>query len=192
VSVEPRAAALLRDLAKVLRRAGNRWFLFGAQAVTVWGRPRLSVDVDITIELPDDEVDDFVRSMAKVGFELNIPPGVEDFVRRTRVLPFVHRSTGMPLDVVLAGPGLEMEFLDRAIRTRVEDLNLPLISPEDLVIGKLLAGRPKDIEDVTSVLRERAGSLDLERIHSVLRLVEEALSQSDMVPTFERLLKAAR
>lgn len=190
--VDATAAALLRDLAKVMGRAGLRWFLFGAQAVTVWGRPRLSADVDITIELPDDQIDAFVRSMAKASFELNIPPDLDDFVRRTRVLPFVHRPTGMPLDVVLAGPGLEMEFLDRTIQASVEGLDLPLISPEDLVIGKMLAGRPKDLEDVASVLRERAGSLDLERIRSILRLLEEALSQSDMVPTFERLLDAAR
>jgi hypothetical protein len=29
-------------------------------------------------------------------------------------MPFVHRATAMPLDVVLAGSGLEDEFLDRA------------------------------------------------------------------------------
>ena len=33
-----------------------------------------------------------------------------EFVRRTRVMPFVHVATGMPLDVVLAGSGLEDEF----------------------------------------------------------------------------------
>lgn len=37
---------------------------------------------------------------------------VVEFVARTRVLPFLHQATGIPLDVVLAGPGLEKLFLD--------------------------------------------------------------------------------
>lgn len=38
------AADLLRALAPVLERFGNRWYVFGAQAVIVWGRPRLTAD----------------------------------------------------------------------------------------------------------------------------------------------------
>ena len=50
--------------------------------------------------------------MAAAGFALRVDD--PDFVRRTRVMPFVHLATGMPLDVVLAGSGLEEGFLNRA------------------------------------------------------------------------------
>ncbi len=105
--VQPAALELLADLSKVLAGWG-RWYLFEAQAVIAYGVPRLSADVDITVRLaPDDP----------------------DFVRRTRVMPFVHLATAMPVDVVLAASGLEDEFLDRA---RVVDLggtSVPLIDP---------------------------------------------------------------
>ena len=117
------------------------------------------------------------------GFDLVFSDA--DFVERTRVLPFVHRASRMPLDVVLAGPGLEDEFLERAISVDVEGTLVPVISPEDLIATKILAGRPKDVEDIRGVLHERRGSLDVERIRAVLGLLERALGQSDLLPLFE-------
>ena len=46
----PASAELLADLAAVLRRRRVRWYLFGAQAVVVHGRPRLTDDVDVTVD----------------------------------------------------------------------------------------------------------------------------------------------
>jgi hypothetical protein len=52
------------------------------------------------------------------------------------------------------------------------------------VVAKVLAGRPKDIADVEGILRARGAELDLERVRRVLLLLEEALSQSDLLATF--------
>jgi hypothetical protein len=112
VPVQPAALELLADLSKVLAGWG-RWYLFGAQAVIAYGVPRLSADVDVT---PDDP-ERFATVMHAAGFALRVDD--PDFVRRTRVMPFVHLATAMPVDVVLAASGLEDEFLDRA---RVVDL----------------------------------------------------------------------
>lgn len=109
-----------------------------------------------------------------------------EFVERSRVFPFVHRQTGVDLDVVLAGPGLEEEFMHRAISVNVRGTTIPVISPEDLIITKVLAGRPKDEEDIRSVIALRKASLDAERIRTILRLLEQALGQSDLLPLFER------
>jgi hypothetical protein len=164
--------------------------LFGAQAVAVWGRPRLSADVDITAAIvsPPDE---FVAAMEDAGFELRVNDW-RPFVARTRVLPFVHRATELPLDVVIAGPGLEDDFLDRAQAVDLAGMTVPVISPEDLVATKLLAGRPKDVEDVRTILKERHPRLDLARIRDLLNLLQQALSRSDLTPEFETLLAAAR
>ena len=58
----------------------------------------------------------FTRDMREAGFD----PAVDDpeFVRTTRVLPFVHRNTAMPLDVVLAGSGLERRSQRSGLRRR--------------------------------------------------------------------------
>jgi hypothetical protein len=166
-----------------MRERDLRWYLFGAQAAIIWGSPRWSADVDITVAIEPSAMNSFVAAMKRHGFALLVDDA--DFVARTRVLPLIHKSTQMPLDVVLAGSGLEQEFMTRAIATDVEGTSVPVISPEDLVIAKVLAGRPKDIEDVRHLIHQRRSSLDAERIREVLRLLEQALSQSDLLPVFE-------
>ena len=91
--------------------------MFGAQAVIAYGVPRLSADVDVTVKLEPDDPQRFASVMQAAGFVLRVED--PEFIRRTRVMPFVHSATGMPLDIVLAGSGLEDEFLERA---RVVDL----------------------------------------------------------------------
>jgi len=167
------------------------WYLFGAQAVQVWGLPRLTADVDVTVRLRGENPSRFVAAMKTAGFDLRVAD-VDDFIRRTRVLPFVHRDSQIPLDVVLAGPGLEEEFLERARSVDLGGVTVPVISPEDLLVTKILAGRPKDLEDVHGILRERLGELDLSRVRRVLTLLEDALTQSDLKPLFEEQLVAAK
>ena len=179
---------LLTALARVLDERETRWYLFGAQAVVIWGAPRMTADVDVTVELEPAAATGFVAEMDQAGFELRIRD-VEGFVARTRVLPFVHRATQVPLDVVLAGPGLEELFLDRARRIEVRGNRIPVISPEDLIVTKILAGRPKDLEDVRGILRERGTDLDIEQIRQTLELLEKALGQSDLRPVLEAELR---
>lgn len=180
--VQPAAVDLLSALAPVLNRWG-RWYVFGAQAVVVYGVPRLSADVDVTLALTPDAPDRFAADMRNGGFALRVDD--PEFVRRTRVMPFVHLPTGMPLDVVLAGSGLEDEFLDRAVPTDIGGTAVPFIELSDLIIAKVLAGRPKDLDDARALWRLHGQRLDADRISRTLRLLEEALSQSDLVPAFE-------
>jgi hypothetical protein len=187
VPVQPAALELLAALAPVLARWG-RWYLFGAQAVIVHGVPRLSADVDVTLALTPDAPERFAADMQAAGFALAVDD--PDFVRRTRVMPFIHLATGMPLDIVLAGSGLEDEFLDRAVPTDVGGTRVPLIEAGDLMIAKVLAGRPKDLDDARGLWRIHRQTLDAHRIRTILQQLEEALSQSDLVSTFDAVARS--
>jgi hypothetical protein len=88
---------------------GSRWYLFGAQAATIWGSPRLSADVDVTALIDLKSLASYIDSMSRHGFEAVFSDS--EFIAQTRVVPFVHRASRMPIDVVIAGPGLEEDFL---------------------------------------------------------------------------------
>lgn len=175
------AADVLHDVAGAMRELGVRWYVFGAQAAIVWGSPRLSSDVDVTVEYVNPEK--IAQTFDRHGFAIVTKD--PEFVRRTRVIPLVHRRSRMPVDLVLAGPGLEDEFLARAVMRNVGGRRIPFLSPEDLVVTKILAGRAKDLEDVRAVLSSRRAELDVERIRTLLALLEEALTRSDLVTQFE-------
>lgn len=183
-------ADLLRDLARALDRVSLRWYLFGAQAALIYGAARLTADVDVTVDWPAARSPaPLGQALEQHGFTLRISdPG---FVERTRVLPFVHVASRLPLDVVLAGPGLEDTFFTRAITHDVEGVRIPVASPEDIVVMKLLASRAKDLDDVVSIAAAVEG-LDTEYVRRTLGLLEEALGQGDLLPAFERALARAR
>lgn len=181
------AGRVLRALAPVLRRFGDRWYLFGAQAAIIWGRPRLTGDVDVTAFLEPRESGAFVAAMRAAGFTLRVTD-VEDFVERTRVLPFLHTGSRLALDVVLGGPGPEEEFARGVVVVDIEGTAVPVLAPEALVVTKILAGRPKDIEDVRGILRVQHRTFDVARTRRLLRMLERALDQSDLVPVLDAQL----
>lgn len=76
---------------------GLSWYLFGAQAAIMWGSPRLSADADVTVDLEPERVDPFIEAMRRHGFELVFSDS--DFIARTRVIPFIHHRTRMPVDI---------------------------------------------------------------------------------------------
>ena len=56
---------------------------------------------------------------------------------------------------------------------------------------KILAGRPRDVEDIVAVIRARR-DLDTESIRETLRLLERALDRADLVVELDRMLTRAR
>jgi predicted nucleotidyltransferase len=185
-------ADLLADLARAFDALGVAWYLFGAQAAIVYGVARMTADVDVTVQAPAGmSTADWLKVIEHHGFEARFADPA--FVAATRVLPLVHRATQLPVDVVVAGPGLEDEFMTRAVRREVDGVVVPVVDVSDLVILKVLAARPKDEEDVTMLVRIHADSLDDARIRNVLGALQDALGQSDLLPAFARAVaRAAR
>lgn len=183
-------ADALAGLGRAFGRLRIRWYLFGAQAALLYGAARLTADIDVTVQLGRRETAELVRALENVGFRLRVRD-VADFTARTRVLPFLHPRSGMPIDIVLAGPGLEEIFFKRRRRRTVDGVPVPVASPEDIVVMKVLAGRGKDEDDAVAILAARP-KLDLGWIRKTLRTLERALDQSDLSPHFEKLLARAR
>ena len=90
----------------------------------------------------------------------------------------------------MAGPGIEELFLQRAKRhTIANGVTIPVAAAEDIVAMKILAGRPKDIDDAAAILRARAEEIDTGLIRETLSMLEQALDQSDLLPLFDNLQK---
>lgn len=168
-----------------------RWYVFGAQAAIVHGAERLTADVDVTVHQGEHDVRELVQVLRRAGFSLRVRD-IDDFVRRTRILPFRHMSSGIDLDLVLGGPGPEDLFASRARRRKVEGVRVPVATAEDVIAMKILAGRPKDLEDVVQICAAKGKRLRQAEIRGTLALLEEALDQRDLLPAFEGALERAR
>lgn len=162
--------------------------MFGAQAVNLFGYPRATADLDVTVDLGATPTAHFVRALETAGFAQRFADAA--FIAATRVIPVVHTASGLPVDVVLAGPGLEQLFLDEVARRRLGRTTVPVIALENLIVTKLIAGRPKDLEDVRELVA--IAKVDHARVERVLAMVEEALGTSDLRATYRRLRRGFR
>jgi hypothetical protein len=173
-------------LTRELRHARLKWFVFGAQALVARGLPRATQDLDLTVDAGELDAPKLLRVLGRAGLTLRHALD-DDFVEQTRVLPMLHAASSLPVDVVLAGPGLEQAQLARAQTCLLARTPVPVIELNDLVVVKVLAGRGKDLEDVASLLRARPAGLSVEVIRARLREIEQALDDSTLVRQFDAL-----
>lgn len=184
-SASPVAEAL-HALSAALSEHGLRWYVFGAQAAIVHGSSRATKDVDVTVDSEALSARALIDTLATHGLSAR-EPNAELLATTMRVIPLLHDSSGVPVDVVLAGPGLEQLFLARAELHDLAGALVPVARAEDVVAMKLLAARPHDLEDARAIVRARR-DLDLDAIRETLALLDEALAQDDLVRSLDALL----
>lgn len=178
-------ASFLGDLSRALAAQHVRWYLFGAQAALLYGASRLTADVDVTLHLPSSlTTAALVDGLGAQGFQVRIANPA--FIAQTRVVPVVHTPSGLPADLVIAGPGFEEEFLRRAVPHEIEGVSVPVAAPEDIVAMKLLAARPKDFDDVVSILMAQGKQFDMALARTVIQQLESSLGQSDLIPELDK------
>jgi hypothetical protein len=151
--------------------------------VVIYGVPRVTADIDITIDPGEQGLRGLLAPLRRAGFV----PQISDpsFATETRIYPVTHQATGWDIDLVLAGPGLEQRFLDEARIVAAGGHRIPVIAPEHLVSLKVLASRPKDLEDIRGMLR--IAELDHGLVERTLAELEAMLDQSDLRPVYARL-----
>jgi hypothetical protein len=187
--VERDAADALLAIDDTLRALGLGWYLFGAQAVAAYGVPRTTTDIDVTVDLGAASTAALANALVANGFALRSTDAA--FTEANRVLLVRHLASGWSVDVIIAGPGLEAVFLERAIATRLGRRTIPVIAPDDLVALKVLAHRRKDQDDVIGILRNYP-ALDRARLRETVALLEEALDQRDLLPLLDQLEREAK
>lgn len=185
------AADALAALDAAFRSLGLRWYVFGAQAAIVHGAARVTKDVDVTVDPGAHAPAAVLDTLLAAGFASRASDA-RTLAETSRILPLVHRASGMPVDVALAGQGLEEAFLDNAREATIAGVRVPVAAPEDIVTMKLLAARPTDREDVVAILRAQRARFDERRVRTMLAELEAALDQSDLLPALDDALRRAR
>lgn len=182
--------AALRSLVGWLRARRTRGVIVGGVAASLLGRPRLTADIDAVVMLENDEWGPFVEAGAGFGI---VPRRADalDFARRSRVLLLRHDPSGIPLDVSVGALPFEEEMIARARRHRLGSLAIPLPRPEDLLIMKAVAHRPRDVADIEAILAANP-RIDVARVREVVREFAAVLEAPELSADLERLLAAVR
>lgn len=175
---------LLEAIAAAFDGHGIPYMIIGGQAVLVYGEPRLTKDIDITLGVGPDQLDEILAIARAQGWSI-LPQDPAEFVHRTMVLPCSDPSTGLRIDLVFSFSEYERQALNRIENVRVGSAQVSFASLEDLVIHKIIAARPRDLEDVRGILAKNPG-YDAAYIRSWLEEFDRSLGES-YVRTFNEL-----
>lgn len=188
----PRLARSAADILQFLGAKGRPACAIGGIVVSRWGEPRATSDVDLAVLASfGDEQDVLAELLSKYPSRV---PDPEAFAEANRIALLVLPG-GIKADVSLAAFPFEREVLERSTEWQMaEDLSIRTCSAEDLVIYKLVAGRPGDIQDVIGIVGRQGRKLDAARIRhwgaqfadlkedpGLLRPFESALKKSGLV-----------
>ncbi|MCA9970039.1 MAG: nucleotidyltransferase [Anaerolineales bacterium] len=178
--------APLSAVQALIERLDNQGVIIGGVAASLLGQPRLTADADVLLLLSLEEVPHLLELAQTVGLQPRIPD-VTDFARRSRVVLLRHEASGINVDISLGLLPFEAEAVERSQEYEVGDLRIRLPTPEDLIVLKAVAHRPKDMLDIEAVIAAQA-RLDTRRIAFWVQQFADLLEMPELWNDVKRLL----
>jgi hypothetical protein len=160
--------------------------LIGGLAVIVHGVSRATRDVGATLLGGERRLEDILVGLGRHGIVPRISDALE-FAAQHQVLLLRHQPSGIDVDITIAWLPFEIEAVRAAQIVAVDDVNVPVVRPEDLVIYKTVAWRPQDQQDVERLQGAYWATIDLGRVRRVVAEFAEALDQPERLAEFDRL-----
>ncbi|MDI6884529.1 MAG: nucleotidyltransferase [Hadesarchaea archaeon] len=152
----------MNKVASTLKAVGVPCVVTGGVAVIFYTFPRITYDVDFLVpKLSGTEERRVLSELFKSGFKHTV------FMRREKVFRLQDKH-GYIIDLIT---GLTDEILKRSLRHK--ETGLRVISPEDLIIQKLLSWRLKDRADIVAIISAKREKLDLGYLSKKARKIKK-------------------
>lgn len=180
-------ALLLEQIALALESRQIRYMVIGGQAVLLYGEPRLTRGIDVTLGAGPERLPELLELAGERGWRVLVEAPA-DFVQRTMVLPCLESQSGIRIDFIFSHSAYEQQALERARPVLFGQTPVRFAAVEDVIIHKMVAGRPRDLEDVRGILLKRP-PMDLAYVHGWLREFDRSLGGS-FLARFEDLWKS--
>jgi predicted nucleotidyltransferase len=179
---------LIRRIAQRLDKDKIPYMVIGGQAVLVYGRPRLTRDIDITLGIDADEFALIEKTCKRLKLNI-LPENPADFAKKTRALPAEDTKLRIRVDFIFSFTIYEKRALKQAREVLIDNYPVKFASCEDVIIHKMVAGRAVDEEDVKSILIKNRKSLNLKYVKKWLSQFNEISEYKGLMKRFNGLLK---
>ncbi len=151
--IEPVLIKSFLLLNEYFQKEHYRYCLIGGIAAGYWGEPRYTKDMDFTVVSRTHSVKEIIAKLKKDGFKARANGEGQIQIVEKDDLTF-------EADLILAETDYQDWVVQRARSVPIFARNVPICSPEDLIILKLIANRRQDLLDIENVLKRNARNLD--------------------------------
>jgi hypothetical protein len=127
---------LLKTVTRLLDQKGIGYMISGSLAFNVYCIPRMTMDIDIVIELDQENLDDFLEIFSE-GFYLD-EVKVRQEIRRKGMFNVIDHRSGFKIDFIIRKDTeyRRLEFSRKTMKL-LEGIPLWMVSAEDLLISKM-------------------------------------------------------
>ncbi len=127
---------LLKRVTQSLEEKNISYMLSGSLAVNAYTVPRMSLDIDIVIELYEKHLNDFFE-IFRDAYYIN-KKTVKEEIQRHGMFNVIDLKTGFKIDFIIKK---ETEYRNKEFSRRrkepITDFDVWIVAPEDLVISKI-------------------------------------------------------
>lgn len=178
-------------LHRFLQERGWRYCFIGGFALQHWGEPRLTLDIDLTLLADFGDEARFVDGLL-AGFAPRIADA-RAFALQRRVL-LLRSDTAVDIDVAFGALPFEVSAVSRAQPVELlPGREVRLCTPEDLLVYKAFADRPRDWLDIETVIaRQGADRLDWGHVDAMLGGLADLKEAPHLLPQLHRVRDAVR
>ena len=179
--------AFFTRVVEVLEQLGIPYMVVGGFAAIFYGEPRLTLDVDIVVDMKEEHMEPFVATFPVPDYYVS-EEGIRDSLRRRYPFNVIQPATGAKIDMMpLTTDPLTFGAFERRQRITYDEAGhtATFISAEDLVLSKLSAfqraGSERHLRDARGVLIIRGEMLDVKamrrraRAAGILELLERTI-----------------
>ena len=151
---------LLKLVGTRLEGAGLRYMVSGSVAMNYYAQPRMTRDIDVVVELEPDDVATIASALGE-DFYFD-EDTIRDAIERRSMFNAIHIEKVLKIDfIVRKDEPFRIEELHRRRKAVFEGTSLWIVSPEDLVLSKLVWAKASDSEmqlrDVANILASVPG-----------------------------------
>ncbi len=132
--------------------------VIGAWALSVWGKPRATADLDFLVLVKEEELDRLSAFMTRIGMEPDEVWQQWNPLLRGSQARFQYR--GVTVDFLCPRDRHDQEIFRHRRKRRLGKQYCWVVSSEDFILQKLKVGRPRDFEDALSVVERLGEKLD--------------------------------
>jgi len=179
---------LIKKTARNLDRQKIPYMIIGGQAVLIYGRPRLTRDIDITLGIDTDKFESVEGVCKKLKLRILVE-NPKDFARETKVLPAEEPDSKVRIDFIFSFTPYEEQAIKSAKQILIDDYPVKFASCEDIIIHKMVAGRAIDEEDVKSILAKNENAVDIEYVNKWLSEFGKIAEHEGILERFNSVLK---
>lgn len=139
------------------------YMLTGAAAVNYYGRPRLTHDIDIIVNIEKRHIQGIVDVFQQEFYVSS--EGIEDAIKHRTAFNIIHNETGLKIDFwMLTDEEYDKRRFSRREKQVIFDREMYISSAEDIILIKLLwykkSTSERHIIDAKGILQVQGGSVD--------------------------------